>query len=72
MSKAEELMKLEPQARTLCELRGIDPDEFLNREPGTIVGPRMWHAAANELVEFMQCLVALKMHTAEPVKKLDS
>jgi hypothetical protein len=64
-----DISPLEAPARTLCELRGQDPDEMI-RVPSMFAGVEnlepLWHAAAQELLMVTQCLTALKRHAPKP------
>ena len=62
----QDLTPLEPAARTLCQLRGFDPDEMVPQPHPIIVGHitehPLWTLAAQELLAMTQCLIALKAH----------
>lgn len=52
----------EAAARRLCELRGIEPDQFVGHE---VEGSGMWHSSprwwlvADEVMAYHQCAIAL-------------
>lgn len=57
----------EKAARLLCVKRGLDPDERITKHVGSgrvvtgaMVGVPQWVLAAEELIAFSQCLVALR------------
>lgn len=75
MSNTNDINAIEPAARTLCQLRGVDPDEAM-RVPhplGLAVDHTVpaWTMAAEEVIAVMQVLTAInsqrRAETAEPV-----
>ena len=69
MSKFDHLLPYETAARHLCVMRGEDPDVKVpvqNELIGVAELVPFWYGAAEELLEFSQCFVALQMARQQP------